>query len=405
MKGYIRFTFAAYVLFSVMLSPLVSRAGEGEVRHILETLKELECFRSNADFTVTMPQLTEDVVYKLDLESQSTLGKDELLPCRYLIDWELTGRQEPVKGFSSYFDGHHYRFGGEKLQEYHMEWDSVPFIPRKFGLTRGVSVQRAAQFVDLLPQVIAEDIEAALSDTLSRIVYHPDTLVGGKRMKVLDVDVIVGGTVGREAEYVFDYDTYMPVRITLENSPGSIAEQTVEVKYYGSDAPCIDLNERELIERYPTVFEQYRQSNFSIENMRGKRLPGFSIPTTTGERYTRRTSDPLRAPTILVLMDQAGGFNRQLVEAVRNAADQLPYEVNVIWAFTGNNIDMIEESVPSIRPGESLLKSARSLARDCGAADLPALLLVGSDGIVRNVIIGFNKTLSNDVLQEMSVID
>lgn len=389
-----------------MLSPLFMNAVDKEIEQLISALRSADCFRSEIDFSVTMPQLTDDVIYKIMVESQATEGNDPLLPCDYIIDWKLEGRGEPLTGFSAYFQGHHYRFRGEKLQEYHMEWDSVPFMPAKFGLTRGVSVQKAAQFVDLLPQVMADDLSHLLADSLYRVVYHSDTIVGGQHRKVLDIDVIVNGTVGRELEYVFDQVTLMPVRTIFENSPGSVAEQTVEVKYLPvSDVdPCNPINENRLIEKYPLIFEQYRQSNFSIENMRGKRLPGFSVPTTTGERYTRRISDPMRAPTILVMMDQEGGFNKQLVKAVRDAADGLPFESDIIWAFTGNNIDMIEESVPSIRPGESLLKSARSLARDCGVADLPVILLINSGGIVENVILGFNNTLSTDVLQKMSII-
>lgn len=404
MKGFFRVTFAVSCFLSVMLLPLTSLAGEVGVEQILKALSAVECYRSKAEFTVTMPQLSEDVVYNLDLESKATNGADPLLPCDYLIDWELTGRQEPVKGFSAYFTGHHYRFSGEKLQEYHMEWDSVPFIPNRYGLSRGVSVQRAAQFVNLLPQVMADELAELLADSLSRVVYHPDTLIGGEHRRAIDIDVVVGGTIGRECEYVFDYTTLMPIRVTFENSPGSIAEQTVEIKYTPLNAPCMEINEKGLMDRYTTAFEEYRQSNFSIESMRGKRLPGFSVPTTTGERYSRRAGDPFRTPTILALLEPGGGFNPQLVETVRKITDQLPYDADVIWAFTGNNLDIIEETIPSVRPGETLLKSARSLARDCGAADLPAILLIGSDGVVKNVIIGFNKTLYNDVLQEMNVL-
>lgn len=246
MKGFFRVTFAISLFLSVMLLPLASLAGEVGVGQILKALSGAECYRSNAEFVVTMPQLSEDVVYKLELLSKATDGADPLLPCDYLIDWELTGRQEPVKGFSAYFSGHHYRFSGEKLQEYHMEWDSVPFIPSRYGLSRGVSVQRAAQFVNLLPQVMAEELGELLADSLSRIVYHPDTLIGGEHRRVIDIDVVVGETVGRECEYVFDFTSLMPVRVTFENSPGSIAEQTVEVKYDPLDEPCMDINEKKV---------------------------------------------------------------------------------------------------------------------------------------------------------------
>ena len=48
--------------------------------------------------------------------------------------------------------------------------------------------------------------------------------------------------------------------------------------------------------------------------------------------------------------------------------------------------------------------SAAPLIRDCGAASLPTVILVGTDGIVKDVIIGYNNDLASDVIQKMAVV-
>lgn len=389
---------------SVILSHAASHIPAVTVADILHPLRNVECFEADVKFTVTMPQLNDDVVYGLHLVSSSVDG-DELLPCDYLIDWELQRETGSTVGFSAYFDGHHYRYRGERLQEYHMEWDSVPFMPRKFGITKGVGVQRGAQFVDLLPQVMYEDISTLIADSLSSVWLHVDTLISGLRCNAVEIKVIRDGEVSRECEYVFDASTGLPKRITLDNSPGSIGEQTVTADYTEVlPADCPEWSERWLIERYPQVFEQFRQSNFRIENMRGMHLPGFSLPTLTGERYSYRSGDRFRVPAIVALLDPDGGMNSTLIEGLRGAMASMPIESQVLWVFTGNNTDLIESQVGEARVGEYVLTSGRGLVRDCGAADLPVIMLVDKSGVVKNVFIGVNQSLFSDVIQEMSLM-
>lgn len=77
----------------------------------------------------------------------------------------------------------------------------------------------------------------------------------------------------------------------------------------------------------------------------------------------------------------------------------------MIWVFNSTNIDAIESVVASIRPGEHLLMNGKSLARDCGAASLPVVIMTDSAGKVKNVSLGFNKELSNIVLQTMALVE
>ncbi|MDE7025993.1 MAG: hypothetical protein K2O88_08965, partial [Paramuribaculum sp.] len=75
-----------------------------------------------------------------------------------------------------------------------------------------------------------------------------------------------------------------------------------------------------------------------------------------------------------------------------------------IWAFTNNNVDSIEAVIPSIKPGEHILTSSSSLARDCGAASLPALLMVNTDGTVSDVVLGYNNNMTEMIIQKMVII-
>ena len=173
---------------------------------------------------------------------------------------------------------------------------------------------------------------------------------------------------------------------------------------YPPEMHCPEVTEEALTASYPEVFEKYRENNFRIENLAGTQLPTFSLPTTTGERYTYHRGDRFAYPTVIALLDPSAGFNAEIVGALRGAVDRLPSQTDVIWVFNSTNIDAIESVVASIRPGEHLLMNGKSLARDCGAASLPVVIMADSAGKVKNVSLGFNKELSNIVLQTMALV-
>lgn len=396
-----------FMAFAMTLAAVTLQAAQpvSSVSDIINRLDALPDYAAEARFTVSMPQLEDDVVYDLTLKQQRAYA-DTLMPIAYLIDWTLAGREHGMHGFASYFSGHHYRYGGERLQEYHTDWDAAPF--RTVAGTQRVTpgVHRTAQFVNLLPAELSTELGRMMSDPDYLLIFHPDTVISGRHLAVAEAEMRICGNVAQEGEYAFDRITGEPVRIRLENNPGSISEQSISIDY----APFTDVDnvtpttEEQLIRLYPDIFANMRESNFRIENLPGTRLPGFALLTSTGERYSRRTADGFRAPTIVALMDVGGGFSDDVVRDVRKAAERLPYPPDVIWAFTDNNVDMVEPVVGGLLPGEHLLMSATSLVRDCGVASLPTIILVEKDGTVANVILGYNKDLVSDVIQKMSLV-
>lgn len=398
-------TSATFVLTVCLLPQLPAAKQATTLNNIINALSSVECYSSQANFSVTMPQLNDDIVYSVSLYQQAA-PTDKLYPASYLIDWTMTSREDPVKGFSAYFDGNHYRYAGERLQEYHVKWDAFPFGSGFDPTTTANGVQRTAQFANLLPASLAEELKRMQTGKNYVFTLSADTLVNGNRYIALVARLSLKGNTAMEATYLFDRTTLMPASILYENNPGAVSEQTVSVSYADTKLTekCDAVTEQSLMDRYPKVFENFRQSNFRIENLPGTRMPGFALPTTTGERYMRRTADSFAVPTIIALLDTSHGFTGEMVQQLRQAVDVLPYNADLILAFVDKHVDRIESVVPSIRPGEHLLMGARPLVRDCGAATLPAVILCDASGTVRNALIGYNNDLASDVIQKMALI-
>lgn len=363
-------------------------------------LRQVPCFNAEVSYAITLPQAADDVVYTVRLMSTDNAG-DTLAPADYLIEWSVPTPTGTSDGFSAYFAGNHYRFRDQRLQEYHMQWDSIPFIPRNIGARKSESVQKSAQFTSLLPQFIGAELQRMSEDPQYRLTIHPDTIIDREHRTAVEVVMEIQGYVCSETAYVFDAATGMPLYMEANLNPGALSEQTVTARYTYKDTKpqCVALSEQELIDRYPQVFEKFRQSNFRIENMPGSQLPAFSLPTPTGERYSRQSADGFRCPTIVALMESGSEFTPALVSELRKAADTMPVDTDIIYAFADNRSDDIDRVLPSLHPGEHALMSARTLARDCGAAALPAIIICRPSGQVANVMVGFNNDMAVDVIQ------
>lgn len=378
------------------------------VTTIADRLADTGNYQTSARFIVSMPRLPDDVIYNIDLYQTVTQETDTLSPVNYLIDWTMEREdKEPVKGFSAYFSGNHYRLTSNKFQEYHHDNSPAPFEPLNGGVKKGV--HRTAQFVNLLPAMIAEDLRSAAADSSYSFVIHPDTLVSGQRVIGLDMILTVRGTTASEAEYLFDKTTGAPLRIHLENNPGSISEQTVDVVYSPLDNPTLPLetvlSEQLLIDLYPEPFTTMRKSLFRIESLLGKKTPAFEAPMLDKQRYEHAYNEGFSTPTIIVIIDGDTGFTASTVKEIREAVDQLPFSASIIWAFVDNHAETIAkimETNGSDTGNETVLIGTGALARDFGVTAYPSFLVVDRNAIITDVTSGYNKNLTKNVIQKMT---
>ncbi|MDE5658952.1 MAG: hypothetical protein K2I25_07985, partial [Muribaculaceae bacterium] len=216
----------------------------------------------------------------------------------------------------------------------------------------------------------------------------------------------VKGYTARELSYIFDAMTGSPLRISVESNPGSISEQSVTVDYGAPLAsPVADFSEATLISLYPDVFERFRQGNFRLENLPGTAMPGFSLPTPTGERYTYRRGDPFIRPTVIAVIDPEVASAASTVQSLRDAVNTLPSATDIIWAVKSRHIDTIEQLLGyGLREGETILTGANSIIRDCGITAFPAMIFIDKTGTIKSVHIGANKNLTEIVMQKVALM-
>lgn len=362
----------------------------------IDHISSLTDYHGNVTYSVLLPQAEDPVVYNIDLRSTVSPG-DVLAPCRYLIEWDMRPSDDAditSSGFSAYLDGSHYRYRDNRLQEYHMSWDSIPFIIANGG------VQCNAQFTDVLPQFLGRELNRLVADTNFVYTWTPDTLYNGRHVAVLSGRQLYHDYVSKEATYIFNPATLMPLAIELENNPGSISEQTVTISYTDNSTETFPIaTEEDLMTRYPEVFEKYRESNFRVENLPGTQLPTFSAPALGGERYSYNRGDRPGTPLVIAIVDATVANTPAAIEAVRSAAATSPTAFDVIIAFVTSDAEQASEIAGKPRRGETILTSARALARDCGVTACPTLLYVDSRGTVTDVTLGHSNTLTDTIIQ------
>lgn len=353
---------------------------------LIERLDTVTGYSAAIRYSVTLPQAEDDVVYDVGID-QPDSGS-------YLIQWSVDTPSGVNEGFSAWIgDGHFYNYRNHRLREYHTEWDSVP-------LTGDRAVQHTVQFAQLRPAGIARELRAMAADTARfRIsMVSPDEL---------SVIRMANGMPDAEMRWLFDPAMGMPVEFSAEYNPGALAEQLVRAVY----APCaptvtVSLSEKWLINRYPEVFENCRQSNFAIESMPGQQLPSFSLPLTFGDsRLSHQSGAELGFPvTVIVLLDADAALTPRLVDEIRSASARVPVENQVIYAFAGRDPEVNRAALGGrLLPGESAVNGARRLAADCGAASLPVVMVCDRHAVVRNVTVGLNNQLAADVMKMITL--
>ncbi len=352
-------------------------------------------FSADARFEVWLPNAGDPVEYSILLLSSDNGGADTLSGFDYLIDWTLTRAAGESRGFSAYFGGNHYRYRDGRLQEYHYTDNPAPFAPDG-DLRKGVQSQ--AQFVNLLPGALADELRMMESD--SSYTYKVSERDGNV---TIAGNQSINGNEVRTFKYTFSASDGMPRRLDIDTNPGQISEQSMTVEYtYGCAQHELPHSEDALMKLYPEEFARFRQNDFRLEKLPGQSLPEFSVQAIDGGRMTHHKSDTFDAPVVLLLLDSNAGNPEAVLGAVRNSVELYPGTVQQVTAFVDNRLEDVEGVCGRPLQGERVLYGARALARDCGVTVTPTLIFVSSDGVVENYIQGMNKNLGNEVLEMIS---
>lgn len=368
----------------------VSFAAWPSLNPLIDALEHHSEFSSDVKVEFWLPSASEAVNYDVRLAGRTTSG-DTLAPAAYLIDWTLHRQSGDSQGFSAYFDGHHYRFNNQRLQEYHYARTPEVFAPNGRVVD---GVQQRAQFVELLPQWLLADLRRMTADTT-----YSYTLAHKQGQYDIEGTQDIAGQTVREFRYRFDADG-LPELLEITTNPGQITEQTMVMTYdYSREGTAVPADEDALIALYPEQFGRYRQNAFRLENLPGRRLPEFSSPSLDGQRYTHHFVDRFDAPTLIVVADTGVGSTPRLLDAIREACAMYPGRLDVILAFVDNRSEAVAEAVTGrIDPRTMVLVGARALARDCGVTDTPVVIGCDADGTVAGYVAGMNNLLVDEVI-------
>lgn len=387
------------MVIAVFCLPGVASGETGSsVLSLADKLDSIGHFAASVRYAVSLPMVDDDVVYSLDLATSPDPG-NPLLGTDYLIDWKLPVESGTSEGFTAYFNGHHYRYRDHRLQENHFQWDSIPF------LTSAGGIQRNGQFVNLLPFSLARQLREMEADSTYTVILSTGT-AEGKPADILRASRHINGLESQQIELALDSPSGLPLKISVLYNPGLLGEQEVNATYNYSPSPDIEAvtSEEALMARYPEVFEKYRVSNYTVENLRGVALPGFALPTPTRERYLHNKGESFPSPTIIAVLDPDVASTPSVITILRETIDYLPRQTGLILMFTGNDIDRIEPLTGSARPGEVVLTSATPFIRDCGINAYPTIILCNSSATVADVILGARASLADDLLQGAALL-
>lgn len=350
------------------------------------------------NYSVSIPMRDNDIKYSAKIWSIYD-PNDTLATSQYLI--EYTHQSDSLPSFNAYFKGNYYKFENERLQEYHWMWDSIPFKK----IDNSVGIYNSGLFAPFMPANIMASINNIMVTTGNYYKVYNDTLINNRRVNAIKLKEYIKGILSKEILYYTNPTSGTPLYYESLNNPNTIGEQLVTVHYdYSQPLEPIDsINEAVLRKRYNAAFSKYRLSNFSIENLPGRKLPMFSLPSTTSEKYT--WDGGFKNDAILAFLEVGNGMNKQLIKEVREAIKQSDVPINVLWVYNNRNLEAIYDEMPETRNDEYALIGGKSLATDIGVTGFPTLVFVAKNGIVRDIQLGYNKELKNIVIQKVALMN
>lgn len=379
-----------FIISSIATSVFGNASVSNDLYRYALALDSLTEAKSHITYEVYMPTAPDPVVYTIDTDYQAA-ESDTVAPFKYIIKWQVPTATGTSEGFNAYFEGNAYRFSHGRLSEYHFDSDPQPFLTPK-----GSTIATGALFAQMLPKRISDTLREMATDT-TYIFYDtnntPCRVRGVKRQ---------GGYDAFEFDYVFDQATLLPLRFETIYNPAAISEQTTIALFeWDSQKEGIEYTEEALIKRFSEQFAKYRRDNYRVENLKGVMVPQFTAPTLSHGRYSHNAGQGFRAPTLIVFLSLGEGNPAETIAQVRQAVAEAPLAVDVIYAFTDNDFNATDSLFPETLEGETVLLSAKSMARDLGVTTTPTLLFVNKNGVVKAVLVGSSAHLKNSLLQNI----
>lgn len=375
-----------------------------QVSQIISRLNQIEHYRGEALFRVTLPMTDEEVEYRLSLRCQRN-PTDTLYGYSYFID--LTSESNPaINGNFIYYDsGNYYNFSNQRLREYHAEEDTAPFHDKMNNQNELPGIHRSGLFIEELPMEIASRLQRCLSNPENRIRIYSDTLINNRRCNALYIDEYINGEIIRSSVYIFDSESGTPIFKEVENNPGHLGSQTVTVKYISSDIktpfPNNFFSEENFIEQKGNIIATFRSNYFKANNLTGKTAPNFSLPLLNDEKRFDLSEYEDR-PLILAFVDTTSSFCKNTLDCAKYFSDNK----NLLWITLlseKNSDDLIKYQEQNELPG-IVTCNAQSIAAKYGIANYPTLFVISPERKIISVQIGYDPDLIENLQQILETL-
>lgn len=375
-----------------------------QVSQIISRLNQIEHYRGEALFRVTLPMTDEEVEYRLSLRCQRN-PTDTLYGYSYFID--LTSESNPaINGNFIYYDsGNYYNFSNQRLREYHAEEDTAPFHDKMNNQNELPGIHRSGLFIEELPMEIASRLQRCLSNPENRIRTYSDTLINNRKCNALYIDEYINGEIIRSSVYIFDSESGTPIFKEVENNPGHLGSQTVTVKYISSNIktpfPNNFFSEENFIEQKGNIIATFRSNYFKANNLTGKTAPNFSLPLLNDEKRFDLSEYEDR-PLILAFVDTTSSFCKNTLDCAKYFSDNK----NLLWITLlseKNSDDLIKYQEQNELPG-IVTCNAQSIAAKYGIANYPTLFVISPERKIISVQIGYDPDLIENLQQILETL-
>ena len=388
-KGIILFCFYCITVFSET-NPAAT---------IISRLNQIEHYRGEASFRVTLPMTDEEVEYLLHLQYAKNQN-DTLYGYSYLID--LSSATNPsINGNFIYYDsGNYYNFNNQKLREFHAVENAIPFLDKTNRQKETLGIHRSGLFIEELPMEIAYRLKRCIANPENKIRTYTDTLINDRKCDAIYIDEYLNGETVRSSVYVFDSMSGVPIFKEVENNPGHLGSQTVTVNYLSSDIkspfPTEFFSEENLIKQKGDIITSFRSSDFKAKSLNGKTAPDFSLPLLNGtERFN--LSENHDRFLVLAFVDTTSSFCKSALEC----AEPLSHNRNLTWVTLLSekaSDELIRFQEQNSLPG-IVICNARNIAARYGIANYPTLFVVSPQKEIVSVQIGYDPDLVQNIQQ------